>query len=311
MSTYEINGFNIAILDDGRRRLYKYTGNSSEVIIPDDVNIIGSDTFYNYNSSANSHFVFIKKIIIPDSVEKIEEEAFLFLKELEAVRLPNNEKFVIIEDGTFNYCESLKTITIPSSVKIIGASAFSGTGLTHVDLPDSVQEIGDHSFYSCDNLRYVSIGNSCNKIYYNIFGNKDEGGFSSKAVIYYPDDFKNKEVLKGYSDDFPKDIKILPISEKKEYLKNEENTEGCYIATCVYGSYDCPPVWTLRRYRDYMLSQNFLGRLFIKIYYSISPTIVDLFGNYKWFNQFFGAALDKLVDKLNKDGVENTPYNDK
>ena len=25
---------------------------------------------------------------------------------------------------------------------------------------------------------------------------------------------------------------------------------GCYIATCVYGSYDCPQVQTLRRFRD-------------------------------------------------------------
>ena len=25
---------------------------------------------------------------------------------------------------------------------------------------------------------------------------------------------------------------------------------GCYVATAVYGSYDCPEVWTLRRYRD-------------------------------------------------------------
>ena len=25
---------------------------------------------------------------------------------------------------------------------------------------------------------------------------------------------------------------------------------GCYVATAVYGSYDCPQVWTLRRYRE-------------------------------------------------------------
>ena len=32
---------------------------------------------------------------------------------------------------------------------------------------------------------------------------------------------------------------------------NSGNTGGCYVATCIYGSYDCPQVWTLRRYRDY------------------------------------------------------------
>ena len=30
-----------------------------------------------------------------------------------------------------------------------------------------------------------------------------------------------------------------------------KSSGGCYVATAVYGSYDCPQVWTLRRYRDY------------------------------------------------------------
>ena len=35
-----------------------------------------------------------------------------------------------------------------------------------------------------------------------------------------------------------------------------EKKSGCYIATAVYGSYDCPQVWTLRRYRDYTLAET-------------------------------------------------------
>lgn len=31
------------------------------------------------------------------------------------------------------------------------------------------------------------------------------------------------------------------------------SNNGCYIATCVYGSYDCPQVWILRRFRDDIL----------------------------------------------------------
>lgn len=53
---------------------------------------------------------------------------------------------------------------------------------------------------------------------------------------------------------------------------------GCYVATCVYGSYDCPQVWTLRRYRDYTLAETWYGRAFIHTYYAISPTIVRWFG---------------------------------
>ncbi len=86
---------------------------------------------------------------------------------------------------------------------------------------------------------------------------------------------------------------------------------GCYIATCVYGSYDCPQVWTLRRFRDYILAENWYGRLFIKCYYAISPSLVKLFGETKWFRSFWKSRLDKMVSELNCRGVKETYYQDK
>ncbi len=85
---------------------------------------------------------------------------------------------------------------------------------------------------------------------------------------------------------------------------------GCYVATAVYGSYDCPEVWTLRRFRDNTLAKTFLGRAFIRIYYATSPTIVRLFGNATWFQNFWRPKLDRLVKRLNDSGVENTQYCD-
>jgi ankyrin repeat protein len=85
---------------------------------------------------------------------------------------------------------------------------------------------------------------------------------------------------------------------------------GCYIATAIYGSYDCPQVWALRRYRDNSLTNNILGRVFINIYYSTSPTIVKIFGKTDWFIKFCRSRLDKFIYKLKKNGFEDTPYND-
>ena len=87
--------------------------------------------------------------------------------------------------------------------------------------------------------------------------------------------------------------------------------EGCYVATCVYGSYDCPHVWTLRRYRDDVLGATWYGRLFIRTYYAISPTLVKWFGKTTWFKRLCRGKLDKMVAKLNENGVEDTPYKDK
>ena len=85
---------------------------------------------------------------------------------------------------------------------------------------------------------------------------------------------------------------------------------GCYIATCVYGSYDCPPVWTLRRYRDTVLQKNWFGRMFVRTYYAISPKLVKRFGASRWFTNMWKKRLDKMVTRLEKRGFENTPYRD-
>ena len=86
---------------------------------------------------------------------------------------------------------------------------------------------------------------------------------------------------------------------------------GCYVATAVYGSYDCPEVWTLRRFRDNTLAATWYGRAFIHTYYAISPTLVKWFGKSKWFKNLWKPTLDRMVENLNGKGVENTPYNDR
>lgn len=86
---------------------------------------------------------------------------------------------------------------------------------------------------------------------------------------------------------------------------------GCYVATAVYGSYDCPEVWTLRRYRDNTLAETWYGRAFIKTYYAISPTLVKWFGDTAWFKNMWKGKLDRMVANLQADGVESTPYEDR
>ena len=97
----------------------------------------------------------------------------------------------------------------------------------------------------------------------------------------------------------------------KRLAKKRRKSSGCYVATCVYGSYDCPEVWTLRRFRDITLGATWYGRAFIHTYYAISPTIVKWFGNTAWFKKMWRGTLDRMVKRLEANGVENTPYNDK
>ena len=100
-----------------------------------------------------------------------------------------------------------------------------------------------------------------------------------------------------------------PITVTGHSASNRKKN-GCYIATCVYGSYDCPQVWSLRRFRDDMLKKHWYGRAFIRFYYSISPILVKWFGNKNWFKSFWRSKLDCIVKHLNTNGVADTPYID-
>jgi len=89
-----------------------------------------------------------------------------------------------------------------------------------------------------------------------------------------------------------------------------EQKSGCYIATAVYGSYDCPEVWTLRRFRDDVLAGTWYGKLFIRVYYASSPIAVRRFGQSRWFHRLFKRALDCFTLSLQEKGVSDSPYED-
>ena len=118
------------------------------------------------------------------------------------------------------------------------------------------------------------------------------------------DEYQNQ--LRTYINDYEH-----PPYNLESINDGKATNSGCYIATAVYGSYDCPEVWTLRRYRDNILSKTRYGRLFIKIYYTISPKLVKWFGNTQWFKMLWRHKLDKKVLNLQKSGVKSTPYIDK
>lgn len=104
-----------------------------------------------------------------------------------------------------------------------------------------------------------------------------------------------------FREEFKKAIAEVGISVK---------SGGCYIATAVYGSYDCPQVWTLRRYRDNKLSNSLYGKMFIDVYYAVSPVLLKIFGKNRWFILSCKRVLDPIIKTLNAKGYQDTPYND-
>ncbi|MFB6230483.1 MAG: CFI-box-CTERM domain-containing protein [Salinibacter sp.] len=78
----------------------------------------------------------------------------------------------------------------------------------------------------------------------------------------------------------------------------EKPSAGCFIATAVYGSYDHPNVIRLRRFRDEVLRQSILGRVFIRVYYRYGPTAARFFEGRGVLRQWGRWFLKSLIDKV-------------
>ena len=120
---------------------------------------------------------------------------------------------------------------------------------------------------------------------------------------------QDKELNKNIIIQYVEKIKQYDTSYQTPVI--DTSSGGCYIATSIYGSYDCPEVWVLRRFRDNTLAKKWYGRVFVKTYYRISPILVNKYGKTKWFKSIWRKPLDKFVAKLFKSGVEKTQYQDK
>jgi len=95
----------------------------------------------------------------------------------------------------------------------------------------------------------------------------------------------------------PTEIKNLIERKLKQNAKKDN--EGCYIATACYGKYDCIQVLTFRNFRDEYLSKTFVGRMFIKIYYALSPNFAKWLKNKHKTNTFIReSCLDRIYESL-------------
>ncbi|MCD7809343.1 MAG: leucine-rich repeat domain-containing protein, partial [Erysipelotrichaceae bacterium] len=115
----EDEDYEYIILDDGTIKIFYYTGDETNIVIP--------STIDGY------------------TVTSIDDYAFAWNENIVSVTIPNT--VIIIEEGAFYCCESLASVTIPSSVTTIGDYAFAYTLLTGDIIPDTVTSLGENVCY--------------------------------------------------------------------------------------------------------------------------------------------------------------------
>ena len=93
-----------------------------------------------------------KTSTIPYGVEELYYGAFLGLRDLKSIEIPNTVK--IINTQALN-STGITSITLPESLEEIGYAAFSGNELTSITIPANVKVIRDHAF-AIDGLMSVT-----------------------------------------------------------------------------------------------------------------------------------------------------------
>ena len=105
----------------------------TEVKVPKSLTSFGSNVFGGVTSSANTATTSLTTIdLSATQVTQLPNNLFQGCSSLSDVKLPAG--LTEIGETTFQYTTSLKTIEIPASVNSLGGSAFSGSGITALDL---------------------------------------------------------------------------------------------------------------------------------------------------------------------------------
>ncbi|WP_160691665.1 CFI-box-CTERM domain-containing protein [Clostridium sp. C2-6-12] len=132
------------------------------------------------------------------------------------------------------------------------------------------------------------------------WGNTNFPGISSMIGIQKINKKELNEAIK-YSKNTLQDNKIS-LEFKPTIQQNRKS--GCFIATVVYKSYESPEVQLLRKYRDKELNRCFSGRIFISIYYKISPLIASILKKNNKLSNLAKYFLDIFVKRIS-DKYEN------
>ena len=195
--------------------LKKYDGDEERIIIPESVKKIESRAFENCD--------FIQEVVIPDGIYEIGSYAFKGCNALRTVRFPavieKNRSFEI-GGGCFQNCTALKKVTLPEGMKDIRSGTFFGCeGLEEVVLPISLECIAENAFAYCGSLRSIFIPPLVSVIGVNAFH------YCNNLTIYAsakkkPKDWYEKKGFLGFG--IAKDIAGKPIS---------------------WNSAECPVVW--------------------------------------------------------------------
>ena len=140
----------------------------TELVIPYEIDGVKITKLENIGTSILAGNSVITKVILPNSIVTIGNNAFQYCTSLSSINIPSS--VTSIGFYAFQRCTSLSSINIPSSVTSIGAYAFQNCpSLESINIPNSITRINGYVFVGCTRLTSIDIPNDVTYIDYRAF----------------------------------------------------------------------------------------------------------------------------------------------
>lgn len=131
--------------------LLKYLGAESRVVIPEGITRIAEEAFAGIET--------IDRVLLPESLREIGAEAFRGCLLMQTVTLPKG--LCRIGAGAFEDCVKLLRVEIPVQVEVLENRVFRHCrALQEVHLPEGLRKVGESVFYGCSNLKKIQLPKS-------------------------------------------------------------------------------------------------------------------------------------------------------
>lgn len=138
---------------DGTAEIWYFNGaldSVTDVVIPSELNgytIVGiKDSVFQNNTSLMS-------VTIPDTVKKIDNQAFYGCVNLEKVELPS--EMTRIGNYAFSGCVNLTEVNIPETLDYLGSYAFKDTKIKSAVISKDIKKVGGNIFEGCTELKTI------------------------------------------------------------------------------------------------------------------------------------------------------------
>lgn len=126
-----------------------------KIILPDSIEVIGEQAFMGCSS--------LESMILPEKVSSIGSGAFMGCAKLVSVDIP--QKITEYPDFIFKDCVSLKTVTLLTDATEIGERAFENCALLEgLTIPEKVTKIGKAAFSGCVSLTELHLSENVTNI---------------------------------------------------------------------------------------------------------------------------------------------------